>query len=303
MTEGATAGMRTFEQKLLDKRFPVTIECNPPKGGDLAPALSRLKPFAGRVDAINVTDSPMAKARMSAIAASAVIERETGIETIFNFTCRDRNLIALHADLLGAHALGLRNVLCVTGDPTSLGDWKDAKGVFEFNSGGLLKLACALNEGTDHAGKPLLAGGTSLFPGAVCYPSAPSLEAEVRETVRKSAAGARFFLTQPVFDAAEARAFLEAARGAGVTAPILFGVMPLKSVAFAKYLDEHVPGIRIPAPVLDRLAAAPEAQAADEGVRIAAALSLALRGFADGLHLMPTGPLESALAILDALER
>ncbi len=295
--------MPTFEQKLLAKRFAVTLECNPPKGADLAPALARLERFSGRIDAVNVTDSPMAKARMSAIAASAVIERGTGIETIFNFTCRDRNLIALHADLLGAHALGLRNVLCVTGDPTSLGDWKEARGVFEFNSGGLLKLACALNAGTDHAGKPLLAGGTSLFPGAVCYPSAPSLEAEIRETVRKATAGARFFLTQPVFDAAEARAFGAAARAAGVTAPILYGVMPLKSVAFAAYLDEHVPGIRIPAPILDRLARVPEGEAQAEGVRIASALALELRAFADGLHLMPTGPLESALGILDALDR
>jgi 5,10-methylenetetrahydrofolate reductase len=295
--------MPSFGQNLLASRFVVTIECNPPKGADLEPVLARLERFSGRVDAVNVTDSPMAKARMSSIAASAVIERRTGLETIFNFTCRDRNLIALHADLLGAHALGLRNVLCVTGDPTSLGDWKEAKGVFEFNSGGLLALARALNAGTDHAGKALLAGGTSLFPGAVCYPSAPSLDAEVRETVRKAGAGAAYFLSQPVFDAAEARAFLDASRAAGVTAPILFGVMPLKSVAFARYLDENVPGIRIPAGVLSRLAGVPESDAAAEGVRIAASLAAELRGFAAGVHLMPTGPLESALGVLEALER
>jgi 5,10-methylenetetrahydrofolate reductase len=295
--------MHTFALKLTESRFTVTLEHNPPKGGDLSAALARLAPFAGRVDAVNVTDSPMAKARMSAVAASAVIERETGIETIFNFTCRDRNLIALHADLLGAHALGLRNVLCVTGDPPSLGDWKEARGVFEFNSGGLLKLACALNAGTDHAGKPMPAGGTSLFPGAVCYPSAPSIEAEIRETVRKADAGARFFLTQPVFDAAEALAFRDAARAAGVTAPILFGVMPLKSAVFARYLDEQVPGIRIPQAILDRLSAVPEVEAAAEGVRIAAALARELAAFAAGLHLMPTGPVESAIGILEALGR
>lgn len=295
--------MRTFGPSNLANGFTVTLEFNPPKGADLAPSISRLSRFSGRIDAVNVTDSPMAKARMSSIAASAVIERETGIDTIFNFTCRDRNRIALHADLLGAHALGLRNLLCVTGDPPSLGDWKDAKGVFEFNSGGLLKLACALNDGNDHLGKPLPAGGTSLFPGAVCYPSAPSLETEVRETARKAEAGARYFLSQPVFEAAEAVAFLEAARAAGVTAPILFGVMPLKSAAFARYLDEHVPGIRVPAPLIDRLASVPEADAASEGTRIAAALALELRSFAAGIHLMPTGPLESAVGILEAIGR
>lgn len=295
--------MHTFSTKLCESRFIVTLEHNPPKGGDISGALARLKPFAGRVDAVNVTDSPMAKARMSAIAAAAVIERHTGVETIFNFTCRDRNLIAMHADLLGAHALGLRNVLCVTGDPPSLGDWKEARGVFEFNSGGLLKLACALNAGTDHAGKPMPAGGTSLFPGAVCCPSAPSLEAEIRETVRKAEAGARFFMSQPVFDAAEALAFRDAVRAAGVSAPILFGVMPLKSAAFARYLDEQVPGIRIPATVLDRLSAVPDGEAAEEGIRVAAALARDLAGFAAGIHLMPTGPVESAAAILDSLGR
>ena len=294
--------MQTFGQKILARRFAVTLECNPPKGGDLSPTLERLAKFAGRIDAINVTDSPMAKARMSAIAASAVIERETGLETIFNFTCRDRNLIALHADLLGAHALGLRNVLCVTGDPTSLGDWKETRGVFEFNSGGLLKLVCALNAGTDHAGKALPAGGASFFPGGVCCPSTLSVETEIRETSRKADAGARYFLSQPVFDATEARAFQQAALAAGMTAPILFGVMPLKSIAFAKYLDEHVPGIRIPASVLDRLSSVPETETADEGVRIASGLALELRGFAAGVHIMPTGPLGSALGILDALE-
>lgn len=303
MNGKAKTGMETFEQKIIARRFIVTLECNPPKGGDLSPVLVRLAPFAGRIDAINVTDSPMAKARMSAIAASAVIERRTGIETIFNFTCRDRNLIALHADLLGAHALDLRNVLCVTGDPTSLGDWKEARGVFEFNSGGLLKLVRALNAGTDHAGKALPAGGSMLFPGAVCCPSALSVETEIRETVRKAEAGACYFLSQPVFDAPEARAFREATLAAGVTAPIVFGVMPLKSLAFARYLDENVPGIRIPAPVLDRLSSVPESEAAAEGIRIASGLARELGEFAAGVHIMPTGPLESAVAILDALAR
>jgi 5,10-methylenetetrahydrofolate reductase len=295
--------MHLFEQKLAEGRFAVTLEYNPPKGGDLSPGIARLAPFAERIDAVNVTDSPMAKARMSSIAASAVIGRKTGIETIFNFTCRDRNLIALHADLLGAHALGLGNVLCVTGDPPSLGDWKEAKGVFEFNSGGLLALARSLNGGTDHAGKPLPAGGTSLFPGAVCYPSAPSLEAEVRETARKAAAGAGFFLTQPVFDADEARGFLKAARNAGVDIPILFGVMPLKSAEFARYLDEQVPGIRVPAPVLEYLSSVPGPEAAAEGIRLASRLAADLRDFAAGIHLMPTGPVESAAAVLAAIGR
>src|SRR5512142_2876930 len=176
--------MKTLRDKIGSGDFVATVELNPPKGAELSGIVSRLSRLAGRADAVNVTDSPMAKARMSSIAASAVIERETGLETIFNFTCRDRNLIALHADLLGAHALGLRNILCVTGDPPSLGDWRNVKGVFEFNSAGLLALVRSLNGGTDHAGRKIQAP-TDLFAGAVCYPTSPAMSAELRETGRK----------------------------------------------------------------------------------------------------------------------
>jgi methylenetetrahydrofolate reductase (NADPH) len=292
---------KTLRDRIASGEFAVTVELNPPKGADLSAVLPRLSRFSGRVDAVNVTDSPMARARMSAIACSAVIERETGLETIFNFTCRDRNLIALHADLLGAHALGLRNVLCVTGDPPSLGEWKNIKGVFEFNSAGLLALVASLNAGADHTGRRI-AAPTDLFPGAVCCPSAPVLSAELREAGRKAAAGARFFLSQPVYDAGTARAFQEGLAG-NAAVPVLAGVMPLKSLAFARYLHESVPGITIPETVFERLAAVPEAQAAAEGIRIACETARALREFAPGIHIMPTGPMESIEEILKSLGR
>ncbi len=295
--------MKTFKDKIASGDFVATVELNPPKGAGLSGIVSRLSRLAGRVDAVNVTDSPMAKARMSSIAASAVIERETGLETIFNFTCRDRNLIALHADLLGAHALGLRNILCVTGDPPSLGDWRDVKGVFEFNSAGLLALVAELNGGTDHAGRRIQ-GATDLYPGAVCYPTSPAMSAELRETERKRAAGARYFLSQPVFEAAAARSFLAAlAKAEGGAPPVLFGVMPLKSIAFARYLDENVPGISIPEAVFARLGAVPEAEAAREGIRIAADIAAEIRQFAAGVHIMPTGPTETVDEILAAIGR
>lgn len=292
--------MPTLRQKIEAREFIVTVEFNPPKGADLGKALARLARLAGRVDAINVTDSPMARIRMGSIAASVRIERETGVETIFNFTCRDRNLIAQHADLMGAHALGLRNVLCVTGDPPSLGDVKQAKGVYEHGSVGLLSLVSRLNAAVDPAGKPL-AGATDLYAGAVVSPGARAPEAELAEARRKREAGARFFLSQPVFDADGARAFHDSA--AGIGAPVIFGVMPLKSTAFARYLHESVPGIVVPQEVFDRLGAAPEADAAREGVRLAAELAVELKRFAPGVHLMPTGPMESVEGILDALGR
>lgn len=293
--------MIRLRDKIAAGRFCVTVEYNPPKSADIASALPRLARLAGRVDAVNVTDSPMARARMSSIAASALIEREAGLETIFNFTCRDRNLIALHADLLGASALGLSNILCITGDPPALGDWKEVKGVYEFNSTGLLALVTSLNAGTDRSGRKM-SKGTCLFPGAVCCPAAHSLDAELREAERKARAGARFFLTQPVFDAETARRFISAFRERS-DAVVLPGVMPLKSVEFARYLDEKVPGIRIPAAVIDRLAAAPPDEVAALGVRLAALLSRELTEFAPGIHLMPTGPVESIDEVLTALGR
>lgn len=293
--------MIRLRDKIAAGRFCVTVEYNPPKGAGIASALPRLARFAGRADAINVTDSPMAKARMSSIAASFLIERETGIETIFNFTCRDRNLIGLHADLLGASALGLSNILCVTGDPPALGDWKEAKGVYEFNSTGLLSLVSSLNAGIDRGGKTLTEK-TDLFAGAVCWPASQSPEAEMREAERKANAGARFFLSQPVFEARIARDYIEAFR-ARSGSPVLPGVMPLKSVEFARYLDEKVPGIRIPAEVIGRLAAVPPEDVAAEGIRLAAELARELKEFAPGIHLMPTGPIESIDEILSALGR
>ncbi|MCL5965674.1 MAG: methylenetetrahydrofolate reductase [Deltaproteobacteria bacterium] len=293
--------MTRLRDKFAAGRFCITVEYNPPKSADIASALPKLARFAGRVDAVNVTDSPMAKARMSPIAASLIIERETGIETIFNVTCRDRNLIGLHADLLGASALGLSNILCVTGDPPGLGDWKEAKGVYEFNSTGLLSLVSSLNSGVDHGGKTLPAG-TDLFPGAVCCPASQTPEAELREAERKARAGARFFLSQPVFESRTARDFLAALRERS-DAPVLPGVMPLKTVEFARYLDEKVPGIRIPPGVIDRLAAVPPGRVAPEGIRLAADLARELQTFAPGIHLMPTGPIESIEEILSALGR
>jgi methylenetetrahydrofolate reductase (NADPH) len=292
----------SLRETIAAGRFAVTVEFNPPKGADMSGALTRLARLRGRVDAVNVTDSPMAKARMSSVACSAVIERGTGLETVFNLTCRDRNLIALHADLLGAHALGLRNVLCITGDPPSLGDWKNVKGVFEFPSTGLLSLVASLNAGKDGSGRGI-AGPTDLFPGAVCCPAAPSLAAEVREAGRKKAAGARFFMTQPVFETESARRFLSAL-GPDGSLPVIFGIMPLKSAAFARYLHESVPGITVPEEVLARMEAAPEGRGqVEEGTAAAANVARELRSFAAGVHIMPTGPPESIDDVLRAVGR
>lgn len=271
-----------LQQALASGRTAITAEVTPPRGGNPARTLEAARSLRGWVHAINVTDGSRAVMRMSSVAMCRLL-RDEGLEPVLQLACRDRNRIALQADLLGAHALGLRNLLCLTGDPVRAGDQPDARPVNELESVRLLQLVQALNAGRDPVAGELADGGTAFFAGAAADPQSPSwsgLKARVR---RKQAAGARFLQTQMVSDADALRRFVEEI-AAPLGLPVLAGVFLLKSARNAAFINRVVPGANIPQSLIDRLAAA--ADPAAEGVAIAAEQAACYAGIAQGVHLM-----------------
>ncbi len=280
----------------LDEGFVFTMEVTPPKGTNLARVFAEVAKCKGKAAAINVTDCPLGRLKMSSISAASIIKGRSQIDTIFNLTCRDRTVMGLQADLLGAHALGLENVLALTGDSAAEGQG----GVFQVDALGLVKLLAGLNRGNDARGREL-EGKTSFFIGVAANSGAPNLEKELSRVEAKIREGANFILTQPSYDAKRAGAFLKAAAGLGV--PILLGLMPLKNLSLAEYLNRSVPGIEVPPDIISRLA-----QADGEGQRqIGAAIALELfeetGQDCQGFHIMPVGDLELACQVLDEIAR
>ena len=249
-------------------RFVVSVEMLPPRGHDLAKVLegARMLAVAG-VHAINIPDGPRASARMSPLAMAVRLEREAGIETIVHYCCRDRNLLGMQSDLLGAHALGLRNLLIITGDPPKLGDYPDATAVFDVDSIGLTNMVRRLNHGVDVGGNAI-GEPTAFHVGVGVNPGAQDLAREISRFEWKVGAGAEFAITQPVFDVEVLLSFLERVRH--VRIPILAGVWPLVSYRNAEFMNNEVPGVVIPAAVLDRMRRASTKEAARrEGTEIA----------------------------------
>lgn len=287
--------MSRLWQKLAQGAFVVTAEIDPPRGPDASRMLDKARDLARLVDAVNVTDCPMANIRMNAIVAAHLIEREAGVETIFHFTCRDRNLIGVQADLLGAAGLGLRHVLVLTGDPPERGNQPDAKPVFDIDTPGLVRLVKDLNGGATRAGVSL-EGPTGFFAVVAANPGSSDLEREAARLAEKVAAGAHFVQTQPVFDAETVERFQEALDRQGLKVPILYGIMPLKSREMARRMAA-IPGIRIPQAVLQRVEEGPEG----EGLSLAAELAASLYGRAAGVHIFPMGSVPAVMAIAEAL--
>lgn len=168
---------KSLQEKLQEKKFVVTVEVDPPKGADPWDTYEKIRPLAKVVDAVNIADSPMARMKMSPIALAHLVQNTMGLETIFHLTCRDRNILGLQSELLGAYAMGVRNILAITGDSPKKGDHPNAKGVFEVNSIGLIEVAGKLNNGFDNEGNPL-EDKTDFFIGAVLNPTAPNIEVE-----------------------------------------------------------------------------------------------------------------------------
>lgn len=287
----------------LSREFVISVEIDPPKGLDPSSSLeaARLLKVHG-VHVINIADGPRASARMSPMALATLIERNVGIETLLHYCCRDRNLLGMQADLIGAHAMGLRNVLIITGDPPKLGDYPSATAVFDVDSIGLVRIVKNLNGGLDLAGNPL--GATTSFAvGVGANPAATDVETEIRRFREKVAAGAEYVLTQPVYEARSLENFLELTKDIGI--PVLVGLLPLSSFKNAEFLHNEVPGMHVPKRVRDLLRDAPGAdEARSLGIEIARE---ALRDCLTlprvrGAYIMPPfGRYEAALRIIDGI--
>ena len=284
-----------LHQALTSGHTAITAEVTPPRGGDPTRTLEVASCLHGRVHAINVTDGSRAVMRMSSLAMCRLL-LDQGLEPVLQLTCRDRNRIALQAELLGAHALGLRNLLCLTGDPVRVGDQPSARPVNELESVRLLQLVQALNQGRDPVRGQLPDGGTAFFAGAAADPQSPSWSGLRSRLLRKQAAGARFIQTQMVTDADALQRFIDEIAGP-LGLPVLAGVFLLKSARNAEFINRVVPGANIPQRLIDRLASA--ADPAAEGVRIAAEQVAQYVPMAQGVHLMAIKAEERIPRILD----
>lgn len=274
--------MSRLRTAIAAREFLVTAEVAPPKGGDPTHMLKMATCLKRRVHAVNVTDGSRAVLRMSSLAGCALLA-QYGIEPVLQVACRDRNRIGLQADLMGAYALGIRNILALTGDPVKAGDHKDAKSVFDLESVRLLQTLQKLNRGVDYNDKPLTDGKLDLFPGAAVDPQLPSWSGLQRRFDRKLEAGAQFFQSQLVSDFDRLDKFMsQVARPSGK--PILAGIFLLKSAKNAKFINKYVPGVQIPDETIERLDEA--ADPLREGMAIAAEQVQLARELCQGVHMM-----------------
>src|SRR3990172_3063442 len=263
--------MKRFREVIESGQFAVTVECEPPKGTDLGPTLERAKRLVGRVHGMNVTDNQTAVMRMAPWAVCVKL-LELGIAPIFQITCRDRNRLALQSDLLGASALGMRNILALRGDNPDVGDNKGAKPVFDLESSQLMDVIRGLNDGHDMAGKPLK-GATQWFVGAATMPGADPIEPQLASMEKKIKGGAQFFQTQAVYSPERVKDFVKKSSPMG--AKILAGIVVIKSLKMAQRLNT-IPGIKIPPSLMDEVKAAGD-RALETGIDIAARTIKALR--------------------------
>ena len=284
-----------FQQAVRAGEFLITAEVMPPKGGNPKRMLEVAEALRDRVLAVNVTDGSRAVMRMSPVMSSAILLRY-GIEPICQVACRDRNRIALQADLLGAHALGIRNILSLTGDPVKAGDFPDAKSVFDFESVRLLQLIQKLNGGTDWNDRPLTDEPTALFAGAAVDPQSPSWSGLQSRFDRKLAAGAQFFQSQLISDFDRLEKFMSQI-AAGANKPVLAGIFLLKSAKNARFINRCVPGVSIPEEIIGRLEKAKSPL--KEGIAIAAEQVKLARQICQGVHLMAVKKEELIPKILD----
>ena len=288
--------MQTFSKVLESGRFVVTSELNPPKGTDLSILFRHAEALNGMVDAFNVTDSAGANMTMAPFAAAHIM-LDKGIEPILQVTGRDRNRIALEGEILAASALGITNILCMSGDPPGRGDHPDAVGVFDLRAETLLDAVKSMNSGADMYGNELK-GTPSIFAGAVANPGADDVDHELARMEEKVRRGAAFFQTQAVYDAAAFEKFMETARGFGV--PVLAGMIVLKSARMARFLNDKLPGVSVPQSIIAEMDSARDRPAA--GVQIAARLIREVRDMCDGTHIMAIGWESRIPAILAAAD-
>jgi methionine synthase / methylenetetrahydrofolate reductase(NADPH) len=288
-----------WASRLAHGEWVTCVELVPPKGIDVEKILENARILKDKgIDAVNVPDSPRAQVKMGAVSASILLQQGTGIEAIPHYTCKDKNLLALQADLLGAHALGIRNILLVTGDPPNMGTYPDATAVFNVDAIGLCNLANMLNHGYDLGHNPV-GRPTEYCFGVALNPSAVNPDRELERFRWKMEAGAEFAITQPVFDAEPLLRFVDRLSGAP-RIPIVVGIWPLVSLRNAEFMKNEVPGVFVPDSVIARMSHCDTKESAlEEGTAIARELLELLKGVAAGVQLSaPLGKVQNALNVL-----
>ena len=288
----------SFREVLKSGRFVITSEIGPPKGTNIEKMLHHIDLLKDKVDALNVTDHQSSVMRFPSIGGCLAI-KERGGEPILQVTCRDRNRLALQAELLFAYTRGIRNVLCLTGDAVVVGDHKAAKGVFDLDSAQLLKAIRQMESGKDLGGNAL-DGTVEFCAGAIVTPEANPIEPQLIKFEKKIEAGAEFFQTQAIYDLDKFAKFMEYARQFPVKIPA--GIILLVSAKMAKYMTDNVPGVFVPQNLIDELAAAPKGEAINKGIGIAGRMIAAIKkeSMCHGVHVMAIGKEEVVPDILKA---
>jgi len=302
LEESPLSQRSSLGRKLAQGEFVTSVELVPPKGLSTKRVLARArKAHDAGVDLINIPDGPRASARMSPLALAVKIEREVGMETLLHYTCRDRNLLGMQSDLMGAAVLGLRNLLLVTGDPPKMGDYPDATAVFDVDAIGLTNMVVRLNQGLDLGGNSM-GRATDFVLGVGVNPGAINLDFELRRFYWKVDAGAHFAITQPVFDAGLLEDFLNTMSRRNLKIPVLAGIWPLLSLRNAEFMNNEVPGAHVPDEIMKRMARAQEdggEAARREGVEIACETLSRLRPLVEGVQVSPPmGRVDLALQVL-----
>ena len=287
----------SLKSALESGKFTVTAEVGPPKGTDIKKILQEAEMLKGKVDALNVTDNQSAVMRINSMSFCKLL-LDMGQEPILQMTCRDRNRIGLQSDLLGASILGIKNVLCMTGDHPNAGDHKEAKPVYDIESVQLLQIVDALNNGKDMMGNDLL-GATDYYQGAVVTPESNPIEPQMMKFEKKVNAGANFFQTQAIYDVAKFKNFMSGARKFPVK--ILAGLVLLKSAGMANFMNKFVPGITVPQELIDEIKEAGKEKALDTGIDIMARHIRQLKdeNICDGVHIMAIGAEDKVPAIME----
>lgn len=293
-----------FVKKVSSKNHTITVEISPPKGTEVTQFLNYVRPLADKVDAINVPDCQRSILKMSSLAAAKIVEDELGIETVWQLTGRDRNIIALQADLMGAWALGLRTVLALTGDPVQVGDQSEvAKQVSHLDALRLLELIQAMNEDKDATGKELRKGGTRFCYGAVLNPHRMSRDAQLHRLQYKLGLGIQFLQTQPVYDLRtlqDTNAVIQSLCDKLHRQPpkLMVGIIPPKSADFARFMNQKILGISIPQSFIEILERSENP--AQESIQFCADLVEEMAPYAGGFHFMPVGMEKHAAMMLEA---
>jgi homocysteine S-methyltransferase len=300
ITPPPLAQRSTLGRKLASGEFVAMVEIVPPKGIDFRKEVEGAKFLkAAGIDAINIPDSPRASARMSNLALCTLVQQQAGIETVLHFTCRDRNVLSMQSELLGCYTMGMHNLICITGDPPKMGNYPDATAVFDVDAIGLVNIVHNLNFGLDIGGNPI-GTGTKFVIGVGANPGIVNIDEEVRRFEYKVEAGAEYAVTQPVFDVRLLEQFLRRIEHHRI--PVLAGIWPLTSVRNAEFMKNEL-RVSVPDSILERMAKAPNAEAARaEGIQIAREMLRQVRGLVQGAQVAaPLGRYSSAIEVLDGI--